>query len=350
MKRILAVFLLLFFSSRVFPQYIFNSCNQQPAVGDSLIYTIENYDTAGISSGSSGANAIWNFSPALSSSQHIAHYYFNAPATPGFSVFSRANSADSCSDGYWYYYNYNSDSITYYGNFYDLTDYHASWDPQKQITCPLYFGNSFSDHYNWCASMMCPVNHIYMNRTITYDAFGILNFMKSSFAAARIKIFESGVDSILCAPYSEDYIKDTTYIWFDTLSRLPVLQLEYRYDSQTASEKKTFQAFVYSHVPALVATGENIIADEENISVYPNPSSGIFTIQVNSDKSTAIREIEIYNIYGEKVYSRESLVLSQSANYSGLMTMDLSSSSAGIYFMQLKTAQGTITKKIIIGK
>jgi Secretion system C-terminal sorting domain len=70
--------------------------------------------------------------------------------------------------------------------------------------------------------------------------------------------------------------------------------------------------------------------------IHPNPSKGAFTIE-SLEKISAI---EVLNMLGEKIFFT-------SANYKQ-ETVNLSSQQNGIYFLQLKTEQGTVSKKIII--
>ncbi len=77
-----------------------------------------------------------------------------------------------------------------------------------------------------------------------------------------------------------------------------------------------------------------------NFTIYPNPTSGEF--QVSSDKYQ-ISSIEIYNVYGEKVYEKLSITNSP-------LSLNLSEAKNGIYFLQLKTNEGIAVKKLVISK
>ena len=73
-----------------------------------------------------------------------------------------------------------------------------------------------------------------------------------------------------------------------------------------------------------------------NISVYPNPSSGNFTIT----SITEITSIKIYNVLGEFVFSSQP----QTTNYE----LDLQNKSKGVYFLEMQSDKGSEIKKIII--
>lgn len=93
-----------------------------------------------------------------------------------------------------------------------------------------------------------------------------------------------------------------------------------------------------SQATALVtcATGINNYDSQNQISIFPNPSNGLFTIQ-SSDR---ISNIEISNLIGEKIYfSQINLDKTE---------IDLSKEPTGIYFIKVNSEKGTVTKKIII--
>jgi hypothetical protein len=112
-----------------------------------------------------------------------------------------------------------------------------------------------------------------------------------------------------------------------------------------------YVAFVYNSNDSDAATWEvdNIkltgiensgIEDVEQhyASIYPNPSNGVFTISLNR----AFDLVEIYDITGQMVYSRENNDLNFRMNLSGMQP--------GMYFVKLTDQKhGTsISQRIII--
>ncbi|HXB11737.1 MAG TPA: choice-of-anchor tandem repeat GloVer-containing protein [Bacteroidia bacterium] len=77
---------------------------------------------------------------------------------------------------------------------------------------------------------------------------------------------------------------------------------------------------------------ENIEADDTKISVYPNPNSGKFHIELSvvSAQST----VEIYNMLGEKIYS----TLLTATN----TLIDLNTRVTGIYLFRIKSENGNL--------
>ena len=76
----------------------------------------------------------------------------------------------------------------------------------------------------------------------------------------------------------------------------------------------------------------------QGISIYPNPANGKFEI---SSSQFPLKEIEIYNLYGEKIYQQTVNRKQETVNLN---------EASGIYFLKLTTEHGTIAKKIILQK
>lgn len=77
---------------------------------------------------------------------------------------------------------------------------------------------------------------------------------------------------------------------------------------------------------------ENLL--ENSIAIFPNPTSQILTIKVS--QNIKLQRLSIYNISGQVLLS------SKTAN-----SIDVSSLANGLYFLQIETNKGTLTKKFI---
>ncbi len=78
----------------------------------------------------------------------------------------------------------------------------------------------------------------------------------------------------------------------------------------------------------------------EKILIYPNPSDGKFTIQMN-ELPEINSTLEIYNLLGEKIYSRP-------LDQQSLIKMDISTQPEGIYFIKVQSADKVYTEKVVV--
>jgi hypothetical protein len=87
-----------------------------------------------------------------------------------------------------------------------------------------------------------------------------------------------------------------------------------------------------------------VITEKNNSSnkiiVYPNPSNGIVTINIQNRKQGENYELFLFNILGEQVYSE--------VNFKQEENIDLSSYPKGTYFLRIKGENNTFNKKVII--
>ncbi|MBI4931977.1 MAG: T9SS type A sorting domain-containing protein [Bacteroidetes bacterium] len=79
------------------------------------------------------------------------------------------------------------------------------------------------------------------------------------------------------------------------------------------------------------------------ILVYPNPTNGKFTIEIE-DEQKKNYEMRIYNVLGEMVSQSANLTTNQPT------TLDLSFQSSGLYFLKMKSGEKIISKKLMIVK
>ncbi len=89
-----------------------------------------------------------------------------------------------------------------------------------------------------------------------------------------------------------------------------------------------------------VAGFEKIIPTVSSLKIYPNPSNGIFTIQLNEicDKNITV---QIFNMQGQEVYHTNSEIQNK-------FVIDLSKSQRGVYIIRIAGKNTSITNKIII--
>ena len=80
-------------------------------------------------------------------------------------------------------------------------------------------------------------------------------------------------------------------------------------------------------IGCIVTSVNNIVPMTVGVSVYPNPSNGIFQLEINNSELGIKNSVEVYNVLGEKIFT--------SSFSAPLTTLDLSGQPAGIYFYRI---------------
>jgi uncharacterized repeat protein (TIGR03803 family) len=91
-------------------------------------------------------------------------------------------------------------------------------------------------------------------------------------------------------------------------------------------------------IPTVTAGISPIASSEGKLSLFPNPTSGRFTVKLTGGQSDV--PVEVYDVLGNKVYQS---VLNNTQN-----TINLNNQPAGIYFVYLNTADGIVTGKVVV--
>lgn len=91
----------------------------------------------------------------------------------------------------------------------------------------------------------------------------------------------------------------------------------------------------------VLPTGIEKIQSDNLLAIFPNPNTGIFTIEATGINNKAI--IEVYNMFGQKVYQGNM-------NPSTITQINLSNEPAGLYLYRVNTEQGALISsgKVII--
>lgn len=94
--------------------------------------------------------------------------------------------------------------------------------------------------------------------------------------------------------------------------------------------------------PAGEVNDQNVDQLEEIVTLYPNPTSGSFTIDLELNNKSDVT-IEVFSVTGQKIYAkilRDTMIINENCN--------LSHVSNGIYFVKVATESKMTRQKIII--
>lgn len=92
----------------------------------------------------------------------------------------------------------------------------------------------------------------------------------------------------------------------------------------------------------VIVTGINNPDGIVSMNIYPNPSNGNFTLEMNASKAGTFN-VEIINIQGQVVFTKE---INQDGFYKE--TIDISDNASGIYYIRINDGKNLKVSKIII--
>ncbi len=83
--------------------------------------------------------------------------------------------------------------------------------------------------------------------------------------------------------------------------------------------------------------------ETDDISIYPNPTSGQFNLVLNSELDSKVN-IQVVNALGQVINTLKDVEANQA------ITMDLSNEAAGVYYVRLFTDNQVLVKKVNVQK
>ena len=84
---------------------------------------------------------------------------------------------------------------------------------------------------------------------------------------------------------------------------------------------------------------DGVVLDVET-KIYPNPSNGVFQVNIQSDIPTTY-EVKVVNLIGKTIVQKQV-----ETNFE--TRFDLSSHPKGVYFLQIKSGKKQITKRVVV--
>ncbi|MCB0401130.1 MAG: T9SS type A sorting domain-containing protein [Flavobacteriales bacterium] len=88
----------------------------------------------------------------------------------------------------------------------------------------------------------------------------------------------------------------------------------------------------------VTGVGINESGNDQLIQIYPNPTSGLFTVNYFNNENQRV-DLSVINIAGELIGTW---------SFVNTIKLDLHEQAKGIYFVQLKTKQGVTTRKLLL--
>ncbi len=144
------------------------------------------------------------------------------------------------------------------------------------------------------------------------------------------------------------YYDNTTPVWSSFNTGLPnvmIYELEINFTSQKIIAATYGRGIWESPITTIALGIKNPINTLGTISLYPNPTTGIFNLDINSTNGATKVKIEVFNLLGEKIYS-----VSDDFTKSQQYQIDLSKYCNGVYFVNVNTGFESRTERIVLNK
>ena len=133
----------------------------------------------------------------------------------------------------------------------------------------------------------------------------------------------------------ENFMSYATATWMFSQGQVDVMMATLNASEMNGGRSSLKNSNISTNCSGIISSALNELNEE--ISIYPNPSNGKLFIST----SEAIKSIKVTNIIGREIYSNNSF---------NDNSIDLINFNNGVYFINLSTKKGTITKKIILTK
>ncbi|MDP7567471.1 MAG: T9SS type A sorting domain-containing protein, partial [Flavobacteriales bacterium] len=133
----------------------------------------------------------------------------------------------------------------------------------------------------------------------------------------------------------ENFMSYATATWMFSQGQVDVMMATLNASEMNGGRSSLKNSNISTNCSGIISSALNEL--NEKISIYPNPSNGKLFIST----SEVIKSIKVTNIIGKEIYSNN--------NFND-NSIDLINFNNGVYFINLSTEKGTITKKIILTK
>jgi hypothetical protein len=121
----------------------------------------------------------------------------------------------------------------------------------------------------------------------------------------------------------------------------------FTFNKGTLNETTTPTGDAYVNTVSTVWTakvlGINSVSKNSKVSIYPNPSNGVFNIDFNN---VTVSKIDVANILGQKVFSK---IVDKTKSESNI-SIDLSNNPNGVYIINASNDKETKSYKVVLNK
>jgi hypothetical protein len=137
--------------------------------------------------------------------------------------------------------------------------------------------------------------------------------------------------------YSGEYVTEGMY-FHPTESGVGQFDVTYTYTDEFGCENSDDQVINVVNCVGIDETSETVA-----LEIYPNPTSGKFNLNIKADEFNNA-ELTVIDIVGKVIYEQDNLNVQGSQE----INIDLSEHPSGIYFVQIKNENYSVSKKVFL--
>ncbi len=299
------------------------------SVGD--VFSFENATVSGFDPGASGAGVTWDFSDLSLTGSSIGYNFITPEASGHAATFPGATVAAELDGGSYAYYKINASEYTLIG-LYTAASTLVYSDPETYMTFPMTMGTTSDDdlHCEYTTGVETIRDG---SISVEADAYGTLILPGGTYTnVLRVVLHEVYSDEFVGLPYTSDY--DFTHYYFlregtvGPLFQYSLLEIGGLFPSTTE------QASVNNNIGAV---GIDELA-QNAINLFPNPA--------NTQVAINLQNVQADQIFITDLSGRT--LLQSNTNGTSLVTFDLQSLPAGMYFARIVAGSETYSKQFQI--
>lgn len=299
-------------------------------------------NTAGLTIPVSGTNILWNYSSLLlNPTAPNSATYVAISSVPNNSLFPGSTIGLSYSSGYYGVYKINSSTNDFLGSAWtSSSNCNVLSNSQTYLQIPFAYGNSYFDTYG----TNYPNSIISGTVTVTADGTGTL-VLPSYTITPVLKISQQYYEVQQTTTPTNTNISTTNVdAFYSGQSKFPLLTIYTTTNVQYPAN--TTNTYIGAKINTSFALGVGIkkFNIENSLTLFPNPVNAKH-VSINFNAKNNSANISLINTLGLVVKENNYNNLPSGENK---INFDLKDISTGIYYLQLKTENGEVTKKLIV--
>jgi hypothetical protein len=317
------------------------TANDTLSTGDSETYYVADSSAADLE-GITGTGVTWDYSSLFTYTGTTSlDTIKDASNSADFGDYPNAVYHDDLAGGASNYFTNYEDSVLSYGYTFSLDGNDAkimhNIDPLKMMELPMAEGQTYSDSTYGTAEVYGNSATTSGNVVVTADGTGTLSLGTTDFTnVIRIKLDETiaAIIDLGMLGTANGTVTRTVYSYYDLANQNEAILIHATINVNSNLFNGGYTA-VYSSVDIEGASVEESISGAD-VSVYPNPANNMVSITAPQGTDQLI----IMNAIGQTVQTFN--------NPSTKTSIDVVGFEKGMFFVQIKKGEGTITKKLIV--